>query len=85
MDTKAEKVCIVGTGLIGAGCAAFYASKGLSVSLFDSEASARWAGREMTPTCQAFLQGHGLLAPEGHDRAIAAAARILTLSDSHSC
>ena len=44
MDTKAGKVGIVGTGLIGAGWAAFYASKGFAVSLFDADASARQAG-----------------------------------------
>lgn len=71
MDTKAGKVGIVGTGLIGAGWAAFYASKGFAVSLFDADASARQAGRERTLTYLAFLREHGLLAPEDHDRAVA--------------
>ncbi len=71
MDTKAGKVGIVGTGLIGAGWAAFYASKGFAVSLFDADASARQAGREKTLTYLAFLREHGLLGPEDHDRAVA--------------
>ncbi|MGA2254165.1 MAG: 3-hydroxyacyl-CoA dehydrogenase NAD-binding domain-containing protein [Thermoguttaceae bacterium] len=71
MDTKAEKVGTVGTGLTGAGWAAFYASKGLAVSLFDAEASARQAGRERTLTYLVFLREHGLLATENHDRAVA--------------
>ena len=71
MDTMAGKVGIVGTGLIGAGWAAFYASKGFAVSLFDAEASARQAGRERTLTYLAFLREHGLLDPADHDRAVA--------------
>ena len=82
MDTKAGKVGIVGTGLIGAGWAAFYASKGLAVSLFDAEASARQAGRERTLTYLAFLREHGLLAPEDHDRAVAGVGVTDDLSEA---
>lgn len=70
MDTNAVKVGIAGTGLIGAGWAAFYASKGLAVSLYDADASARQAGLERTRSGLAFLRDHGLLAPELHDRAV---------------
>jgi carnitine 3-dehydrogenase len=74
MDTNTEKVGIVGTGLIGSGWAAFYASQGLAVSLFDADASARQAGRERTLTCLAFLRDHSLLDAEGYDRAVAGVA-----------
>lgn len=70
MDTKVGKVGIVGAGLIGSGWAAFYASKGFAVSLFDAETSARQAGHERTLTYLAFLRDHGLLGPEDHDRAL---------------
>ena len=82
MDTKAGKVGIVGTGLIGAGWAAFYASKGLAVSLFDADASARQAGRKRTLTYLAFLREHGLLDPEDHDRAVARVVVTDDLSDA---
>jgi carnitine 3-dehydrogenase len=71
MDSNAVKVGIAGTGLIGAGWAAFYASKGLAVSLYDTDASARQAGLERTRAGLAFLRDHGLLAPELHDLAVA--------------
>jgi len=74
MDTRGEKVGIVGTGLIGAGWAAFYASKGFAISLFDADASARRAGRERTLAHLAFLRDHGLLDAEPCDRAVAGVA-----------
>jgi 3-hydroxyacyl-CoA dehydrogenase len=82
MDTKAGKIGIVGTGLIGAGWAAFYASKGLAVSLFDADASARQAGHERTLTYLAFLREHGLLGPDAHDRAVASVAVSDELSEA---
>ena len=82
MDTKAGKVAIVGTGLIGAGWAAFYASKGLAVSLFDADTSARQAGRERTLTYLASLREHGLLDPEDHERAVAGVAVTGDLSEA---
>jgi 3-hydroxyacyl-CoA dehydrogenase len=71
MDTTGGKIGIVGTGLIGTGWAAFYASKGFTVSLFDADASARRAGRERTFTYLAFLREHDLLDAVGYDRAVA--------------
>jgi carnitine 3-dehydrogenase len=82
MDTKTGKVAIVGTGLIGSGWAAFYASKGLAVSLFDADASARQTGRETALTYLFFLREHGLLAPEDHDRAVAGVEVADGLSDA---
>ena len=82
MDTKAGKIGIVGTGLIGAGWAAFYASKGFAVSLYDADASARQAGHERTLAYLAFLRDHGLLDAEGHDRAVAGVAVTDDLSEA---
>jgi 3-hydroxyacyl-CoA dehydrogenase len=82
MDAKFGKVAIVGTGLIGAGWAAFYASKGLEVRLFDAEASARQAGLERTLAYLAFLREHGLLAGEDHDRAVGRVAVANNLGDA---
>ena len=72
MDTTGGKIGIVGTGLIGAGWAAFYASKGFAVSLFDADASARQAGRERTFTYLAFLKEQQ---PAGRARATTARSR----------
>lgn len=75
--TTAGKVAIAGTGLIGSGWAAFYASKGLEVRLYDADATARRAGRERTLAELAFLRDHGLLDPAAYDRAVAG----ISLSD----
>ena len=82
MNTDVTKVAIVGTGLIGAGWAAFYASKGLAVSLFDADTTARQAGRERTLTYLASLREHGLLDSEGHGRAAAGVAVAGDLSEA---
>ena len=74
MDTKTGKIGIVGTGLIGAGWAAFYAAKQFDVCLFDAEASALQAGREKTLAYLAFLRENDLLAAEAHDGAVAKVA-----------
>ena len=82
MDTTGGKIGIVGTGLIGTGWAAFYASKGLAVSLFDADVSARQAGRERTFTHLAFLREHRLLDADGYDRAVANVAVTDDLSEA---
>lgn len=82
MHTKSRKIGIVGSGLIGAGWAAFYAAKGLAVSLFDADAGARQAGRERTLAYLASLREHGLLDPEAHDRAAASVAVTDDLSEA---
>ncbi|MFV1963991.1 MAG: 3-hydroxyacyl-CoA dehydrogenase NAD-binding domain-containing protein [Pirellulaceae bacterium] len=70
MEPKAGKIGIAGTGLIGAGWAAFFASKGFAVSLYDVDVSARQAGHKRTLAYLAFLRDHELLDPEDHDRAV---------------
>jgi len=71
MNSHAGKIGIVGTGLIGAGWAAFYASKGFAVSLYDVDAAARQTGHERTRAYLASLRDCGLADAESHDRAIA--------------
>ncbi|MHC4402236.1 MAG: 3-hydroxyacyl-CoA dehydrogenase NAD-binding domain-containing protein [Planctomycetota bacterium] len=82
MDTKTGKIGIVGTGLIGAGWAAFYASKGFAVSLYDADASAGHTGRDRTLDCLVSLRDHGLLDPETHDRAAASVTVTDDLSEA---
>ena len=82
IDTTGGKIGIVGTGLIGTGWAAFYASKGFAVSLFDADVSARQAGRERTFTYLAFLREQNLLDAEGYDRAVARVAVTDDLSEA---
>ncbi len=82
MDTTSGKIGIVGTGLIGAGWAAFYASKGFEVSLFDADASARQAGIERTQAFLTFLRDHALLDAVGHDRAVAGVTAADNLSEA---
>jgi 3-hydroxyacyl-CoA dehydrogenase len=55
------KVGIVGTGLIGTGWAAFYASRGFAVSLFDSDEATRNTARDRTVAQLRFMNTHGLL------------------------
>lgn len=61
------KVGIVGTGLIGTGWAAFYASRGFAVSLFDSDEATRSSARDRTVAQLQFLHKQGLLAPHAFD------------------
>lgn len=82
METTNEKVGIVGTGLIGAGWAAFYASKGFAVSLFDADPNARQAGRDKTLACLASLCQYGLLDAADHQRAAAAVTVADDLSEA---
>lgn len=74
MESAAGRIAIVGTGLIGAGWGAFYASKGFAVSLHDADASARQAGYERTVGMLAALRDFGLVTSAEHDRAVAGIA-----------
>ena len=67
VDTK---VGIVGTGLIRAGWAAFYAAKGFRVTLYDENTSARQSGLRRTLSYLSFLKDHSLLSPAEHDDAV---------------
>lgn len=71
MDKKPEQIGIIGTGLIGAGWAAFYAAKGFGVTLYDENATARRNGQKRALQYLAFLKDHCLLSAADHDLAVA--------------
>ena len=71
MADEANRIAIVGAGLIGAGWAAFYAAKGFGVTMYDVDPSARQGGYEKALACMSFLKDQGLLGPEDHDKAVA--------------
>jgi len=71
MGNEFKHIGIVGTGLIGAGWAAFYAAKGFGVTLYDESATALRAGQERTLQHLAFLKDQGLLRLADHDHAVA--------------
>lgn len=71
MADEMDRIGIVGTGLIGAGWVAFYASKGFGVTLYDASASALRTGYEKALEYLTFLKNHGALAPDDHDKAVA--------------
>lgn len=71
MGNESRHICIVGTGLIGAGWAAFYAAKGFGVTLYDENATARRNGQERTLQYLSFLKNQSLLSAADHDLAVA--------------
>ena len=71
MGDETDHIGIVGTGLVGAGWAAFYAAKGFDVTLYDASASALRGGYEKAIEYLTFLKNHGALGPDGHDKAAA--------------
>ncbi len=70
MDNESRHVCLVGTGLVGAGWAAFYAAKGFGVMLYDENATACQKGHQKTLSYLAFLKDHSLLSAADYDRAV---------------
>lgn len=69
MTMHVEKVGIVGAGLIGAGWAAFYASKGLAVRMYDVDSSVCRAGHDRALGLLRFLKDHRMLSREQHAQA----------------
>lgn len=70
MDVSSRKIGIVGTGLIGTGWAAFYASRGFAVYLYDADESTRRGARDRTIGLIHFLNRHGLLADNDFDHVV---------------
>ena len=70
MSLNVNKVGIVGTGLIGAGWAAFYASKGFAVNLYDVTPSACQFGFDKTLEYLSFLKNQSMLGPAEHEKAL---------------
>ena len=71
MDGQIQDVGIVGAGLIGAGWAAFYASKGLAVKLYDADGSACRQGHATAVEYLHFLRDHGVISRPDCDGAVA--------------
>lgn len=55
-----QHIALVGTGLIGSAWAAFFAGRGLDVTLYDPDPAARDRGLHRARTQLAFLREHGL-------------------------
>jgi len=78
MTMHVEKVGVIGAGLIGAGWAAFYASKGLGVRMYDADSSACRAGHDRALGFLRFLKDRRMLSNDEYARA----ADSVAISDS---
>ncbi len=78
MNMQGAKIGIVGAGLIGTGWAAFYASRGFAVSLFDGDQAVLRSARDRTLAHLTFLHKHGLLAENDLDLV---SERVIRASD----
>lgn len=58
-----DRVAVIGAGTIGTGWAAFFASRGLAVNLFDTAPGAAQAAVEKIGAILRFMEDHGLVAP----------------------
>ena len=69
MTTEIRQIGLVGTGLVGAAWAAFYAGKGLRVRLYDSDPAAAESGHAKAIEYLEFLRDHELLSPDQFESA----------------
>ena len=70
MDDRSKNIAVVGTGLIGAGWAAFYTAKGFGVTLYDETPTACQNNQKTTLQYLAFLKDQSLISAADHDRAV---------------
>jgi 3-hydroxyacyl-CoA dehydrogenase len=82
MMTEFNSVCTVGVGTIGASWAAFYAARGMQVTLYEPAAEARAAGLARAQAHLDFLRAHDLLDDDGHAAAQARLRSAQTLADA---
>ena len=75
---KVDSIAIVGTGVIGSSWAAFYASKGIRVKMWDADSEACRNGFQGAVGIVRQLQNEGLLSGDGVDDS---AARIKTVTE----
>lgn len=75
--TQIDSVAIVGTGVIGASWAAFYAAKGLGVKMYDADAVQCRKGHQQAVEIIKMIQAQGMLKGDGET---ISAARI-TMAD----
>lgn len=76
MAKDSKSIGVVGTGLIGASWAAWFASRGFETRLYDPAPTARQQGLERARACLASLRNHGLL-QAGED--VAAGERLVVV------
>ena len=72
MNKKINNIAILGTGLIGASWAAFYAEKGFNVKLYDADKSQCDLGFEKAVEFLNFLKAQNAISPDTCEKAIAA-------------
>ena len=70
MKDRIKNVAILGTGLIGASWAAFYADKGFRVKLYDTDKSKCDAGYNKAVEYLNFLLEHGAISADACEKAI---------------
>ncbi len=81
---KIERICTLGVGTVGAGWAAFYASRGLSVTLTDSSAQRVEIGLRRARENLEFLRTHGLTSAEAFRKGMEHMVRVVDLGESVS-
>jgi carnitine 3-dehydrogenase len=77
-----RRVAVVGAGTIGSGWATLFASKGLSVTLFDADPEAARAAADVVAATLRFLDQHGLLDGTSVEEAEDALRIATTLEDA---
>jgi len=82
MAEKINNIAIVGTGLMGAGWAAFYAGKGFGVKLYDVDTSACRNGYQSALGHLAFLRDHDVISQDGYDHAVTGMSISEDLTDA---
>lgn len=70
MDGRIRNVAIVGTGLVGASWAAFYAGKGYKVTMFDADRGQVDSAYDRAVEYLKFLAEHGVISAEAEEKAI---------------
>ena len=81
MKDRIKNIAILGTGLIGASWAAFYAGKGFSVKLYDADKSKCDAGYEKAVEFLNFLSQHHAISSQTAEKAIRSLQCVESIGD----
>jgi carnitine 3-dehydrogenase len=81
MKKGIKNVAIIGTGLIGASWAAFYASKGFKVKLYDVKKSQSDWGYDKAVECLNFLLEKDAISSDNCEKAISSLQRVESVDD----
>ena len=82
MNNEIGNIAVLGTGLVGASWAAFFASKGLNVSMHDNDRSALAHGHERAIQYLGFLKEHGVVARDDYGQAVSRLIECSTPGDA---